>query len=85
MFLATEWEMFYTCAAGAPEDGYLVDQVSIDEVNKRYILDINAIDLITDGVDEKGNEINSLYVSRLVFDIIIAGLEQRGFKRATSA
>ena len=85
MFLATDWEMFYTHAAGAPKDSDLVDQVSIDETNKRYILDINAMDLITEGIDQKGNEINSFYVSRLVFDIIIEGLEQRGFKRVTFA
>ena len=76
MFLATEWEMFYTESKGNDE---LVDQISIDEKNKRYMLEINAHDEVTDGYDEKGNEVVSWYVSRLVFDIIVKGIEERGF------
>ena len=80
MFLIKDWEMFYTDAINATEDNNLVDQISIDKVNKRYVLDIDAADLVTDGYDEAGDAINSTYVSRLVFDIIVEGLKQHGFK-----
>ena len=76
MFVATEWEMFYTHSKGNDE---LVDQISIDEKNKRYRLEINAVDMITDGEDGFGNEIVSWYVSRLVFDIIVHGIKDKGF------
>lgn len=76
MFVATEWEMFYTRSKGNNE---LVDQISIDKNNKRYVLDVDAVDMITDGEDGFGNEIVSWYVSRLVFDIIVQGVKDKGF------
>ena len=82
MFLAKDWEMFYTDSHKSSKEKYLVDQISIDKVNKRYILDIDANDLVTDGYDSEMNEINSNYVSRLVFDIIVQGIKERGFKEA---
>lgn len=60
----------------------MVDQISIDKVNKRYILDIDANDLVTDGYDGEMNEVNSMYVSRFIFDIIVQGIKERGFKEA---
>ena len=82
MFLAKDWEMFYTDSHKSSEEEYLVDQISIDKVNKRYILDIDADDLVTDGYDSYMNEINSMYVSRFIFDIIVQGIKERGFKEA---
>ena len=82
MFLAKDWEMFYTDSHKSSKEEYLVDQISIDKVNKRYIFDIDADDRVTDGYDYKMNEINSIYVSRLVFDIIVQGIKERGFKEA---
>ena len=81
MFLAKDWEMFYTNSHKSSEED-LVDQISIDKVNKRYILDIDADDLVTDGYDDEMNEVNSLYVSRFIFDIIVQGIKERGFKEA---
>lgn len=83
MFLVKDWEVFHTNAINATEDSYLVDQISIDRVNKRYVIDIGASDLATDGYDEAGDPVNSTHVSRLVFDIIVEGLKQRGFKSVT--
>lgn len=71
------WEVFYT-ESKLDEDR--VDQISIDVSKKRYILDINADDMITDWVDEYDNYGGALYVSRFVFDLIISGLEKQGFK-----
>ena len=39
MLIRKNCEMFYTAAVGSNEDEALVDQVSIDEVNKEYLLD----------------------------------------------
>ena len=60
----------------------MVDQISIDKVNKRYILDIDTNDLVTDGYDGEMNEVNSMFVSRFIFDIIVQGIKERGFKEA---
>lgn len=51
MFLAKDWEMLYTDSHKSSEEEYSVDQISIDKVNKRYILDMDANDLVTDGYD----------------------------------
>ena len=39
MLIRKNCEMFYTEAVCSNEDETLVDQVSIDEVNKEYLLD----------------------------------------------
>jgi hypothetical protein len=74
--------MFYTKVLGSNEDEDLVDQVSIDEVNKEYLLETGDSFQITDGILPGGYELNSIYVSRLVFDIIVQGIKERGFKEA---
>lgn len=83
MFLVKDWEMFHTDAINATEDNYLVDQISIDKANKRYVIDIGETYSVTDGYDEAGDPVDSTHVSRLVFDIIVEGLKQRGFKSVT--
>ena len=75
MFVATEWEMFYT--RSDKED--FVDLISIDVANKRYILDIDVSDLATDGLDDRGQEICSTYVSKVVFDMIVKGVRENNF------
>ena len=80
-FLATKWEMFYTHANQQNKGECLVDQISIDSVNKLYILYESADYLVTDGVDEEGNEISSYYVSRQIFDILIQGLKANNYKQ----
>ena len=74
--------MFYTVAVCSNEDETLVDQVSIDEVNKEYLLETGDSFQITDGFLQGGFELRSLDVSRLVFDIIVQGIKERGFKEA---
>ena len=76
------WEMFYTDSQLDNED--LVDQISIDTANKRYILDIDAIDMVTDGYDENNEPIYSTYVSRTVFDIIVEGIKRQNYVRYVS-
>lgn len=77
MFLVKDWEMFYTFSPDSLGD--LVDQVSIDKANQRYVLDLSANELVTDGYDESGEPIESKFVSRLVFDLIVEGLKKRSF------
>ena len=72
--------MFYTDSHKSSKEEYWVDQISIDKVNKRYILDIDANDLVTDRYDGEMNEVNSMFVSRFIFDIIVQGIKERGFK-----
>lgn len=76
-FLVKDWEMFYTDAKSG--DDHLVDQICIDKQNKKYLLYIEATDMVTDGYDETDEPINSIYVSRLVFDIIVSGIKGKGF------
>lgn len=70
------WEMFYTTSLNDEE---LVDQICIDGKSKRYILDIDANDMITDGYDSDDNSIDSTYVSRTIFDIIVEGIKKQNF------
>lgn len=76
MFLAKEWEMFYTDSIEGKD---LVNQISIDAINKRYILDLGVSHLATDGFDDEGNLVCSIYVSPLVFDIIVSGVKLKEF------
>lgn len=78
MFNVTEWELFYTCSE--KDEDNLVDQIYIDVVNKRYLLELDAPCLVTDGFDECGNEIFSDYVSKAVFDMIVWGVKQNGYE-----
>ena len=84
--LTTEqvWELFYTDAKYQNKEESLVDQISIDVVNKVYILEEEAPDMITDGYDDEDNEIYSAYVSREIFDIIIQGLKSKGYKQVNN-
>lgn len=77
MTITKEWEMFYTDSK-INEDN--VDQVSIDVKNKRFVLDIDADMMVTDGYWEDGDEVVSHYISRFVFDLIIESLKAKGFK-----
>ena len=80
-FLAKNWEMFYTKSKIQNKEENLVDQVSIDVVNKRYLVDESADWLVTDGYDDEGAEICSTYVSREVFDIILQGLKLNNYNQ----
>ena len=80
MFLMKNWELFYTHAKGVKEEDNLVDQVSIDTVNKRYVLDEGVSDMLTDGYDEENEPIYSTYVSREVFAMLVDALKRNGYK-----
>ena len=79
MFLVKDWEMFYTDLKSGDDD--FVDQISIDIVNKRFILDERVSFMATDGYDVMGEIIASIYVKREIFDILLAGLIENGYKR----
>ena len=78
-FLANESEKFYTDSKNKKED--LVDQISIDVLNKEYVLDLEVPISITDGYDEDGNEIYAIYISREVFDILLQGLKLNNYNQ----
>lgn len=82
MLIRKNCEMFYTKVLGSNEDESIVDQISIDEVNKKYLLETGDSFQITDGILPGGYELNSIYVSKLIFDIIVQGIKERGFKEA---
>ena len=69
-----EWERFYTESKKNPEK---VDQIEIDAKHKCYRLYLNERDEIIDGTDEYGEEVFSCFVSRLVFDIIVRGIQEQ--------
>lgn len=78
----SNWERFYTDTKGQNGEEELVDQISIDVVNKVYVLCQGFSDEITDGEDEFGNEICSIYVSREIFDILLQGIKEKGYNQA---
>ena len=71
-----KWEMFYTISKNNED---LVDQLSIDVKNKRYILDLDANMLVTESVDENDNYYFSTHVSRFIFDLILNSIKEKGF------
>ncbi len=82
MLLIKKCEIFYTNSSETTEEERLVDQISIDKDSKEYLLQKNEDERITDGCLPGGYEINSIYVSRFIFDIIVEGVKQSGFKEA---
>ncbi len=76
MQLTNNWEMFYTVSKNNED---LVDQISIDVKNKRYVLDIDANICVTDSVDKNDNYTDSVLVSRFIFDIILKSVKEKGF------
>lgn len=81
-FFAKNWEMFYTNATNQNKDNSLVDQISIDVLNKVYILYQNVSYDYTDGCDIDGCEYSSVYICRELFDIILQALKLNGYKQA---
>ena len=78
MSFNSDWEDFYTISLN---DEDLVDYVSINNKQKKYMLYIDADYLITDSVDEDGNYDTNMFVSREVFDFIIKGLKENKYTR----
>ena len=81
MLIQENCEMFYTEAIDSNDDD-LVDQISIDKVNKEFLLQTGDMYVISDGFFPSGREVSSWHVSRLVFDIIVQGIKEGGFKEA---
>ena len=78
MSFNSDWEDFYTISLN---DEDLVDYVSINTKQKKYMLYIDVDDLITDSVDEDGNYDTNMFVSREVFNFIIKGLKENNYTR----
>ena len=75
--MTENWQVFHTYVKDSDDK---VDQISIDEQNRRYVLDRNVSDLVIDSESEGGNCINSIDVSRFVFEIIVEAVREKRFK-----
>lgn len=66
-YLLKEWEIMFT-DANSGKDGY-ADELSIDRINKRYILDIDVCDncLFPDAKTSNELLLHQSYVSKLKF------------------
>ena len=66
------------------EEGfYLVDTLEFDHILKTYKYGKEQPDWVTDGYTELGEEIYYTYVSKQLFEIILLGLKQKGYKKDT--
>ena len=70
-----EGSSFYTDAKGCG-----VEILSIDIEHKQFYLYKNASDIDVDGCDEFGEEHDSSYVSREVFDMLVEAVKLHGYK-----
>ena len=75
MALFKNGDSFYTDAKG-----YGVDILSIDIEHKQFYLYKNASEIDTDGCDEFGEEYDSSYVSRAVFDMLLEAVKLHGYQ-----
>lgn len=79
-WLATDCEFFYV-DLNKRKGGYdLVDCLEINHRRKTYDVLRGVSDLITDGCDMLGNYIDSVSVSRIVFESICKGIAMMGYK-----
>ena len=78
MSFVTNWERFYTDSKTGDDD--LVDYIAIDSEHKQFVLYIDVNELITDGYDENGEPVDSMYVNRFMFDLIVDGLKKLGLR-----
>ena len=87
MGFTKEWEDFYVYKEEGEYENF-IDNISINVRRKEYILDIDTTDGILDSIDYDAlvNEDKEVYyysteVSREIFDIIVAGVKEKGYKR----
>lgn len=71
------YERFYRDCHNSEDN---VDLIEINAVKKEYALSLDVDEMNTDGYDLIGNPICSTYVSKTVFDVIVAGVKANGFK-----
>ena len=75
MYLIDKWDVF--CAESKDND-IDIDQISIDERNKRFVLDVGGSELLTDELEEMIPE-GSTCVSRFIFDLVLNGVKAKRF------
>lgn len=81
MFEINGWEVFYAPSKNT-DNG--TDQISIDERNKRFILDTDAVEYFTDDCEGQLQWLHAYcYVSRFVFELIVDSLKAKGFSELT--
>ena len=78
MAYSREWEDFYTESKNNED---LCDYININTKKKQYILYVDADIEITDSVDENDNYHFTEETSREIFDIIVSGVKEKGYKR----
>ena len=70
-------ERYYTVSRKNKD---LVDQIEIDALSQEYKIYYDESDLITDGYDKFQIPFDSIYVSRLIFDILKDGVVKKNFR-----
>ena len=80
MFLMSGWEMFYTERKNGEKESKIFDELSIDVLNKRFILDENVSELLT----KKRECIGSVWGAECIrsenFDMLVEQLKVHGYK-----
>ena len=80
MNLIYEWKTYYTHASTKEDERFI--QLSLDNENRRFILEENLVDIkSTDPSYEYYHSNKGEYISFELFEIIVEGLKNRGYKR----
>lgn len=77
-YLLKNWEIIYTDAKSGKE-GY-ADELSIDHINKRYVLDVDMCDTYIIGDNSDEIILHPCYVSTLKFINTVKNLKESGYK-----
>ena len=80
MFLISGWEMFYTERKNGEKESKIFDELSIDVLNKRFILDENVSELLTKKRECMGSVWGSACISCESFDMLVEQLKAHGYK-----
>ena len=72
-------QTFYTIAYIDKDGWEYVNILEVDFENKTYSLCKNQDSMILGGEDEYGNTIYETYIEPIIFEIIIEGIQKRGF------
>ena len=80
MFLMKGWEMFYTERKNGEKESKVFDELSIDVLNKRFILDENVSELLTKKRECMGSVWGSACISCEGFDMLVEQLKVHGYK-----
>lgn len=79
MFLMSGWEMFYTERKNGEKESKIFDELSIDVLNKRFILDKNMSMRVTEKRECMGHVWGANCIRSENFDMLVEMLKLRGY------